>query len=175
MAIKLDGMSPPELISLINRAQVQLTTDLYIVAGERSEDPAAFIQCKVAVDNEVIDCELFEPWPLGPLKSLQDLLTLEGPVLPKDQRVRVRPPDYRLKEIIDVPSWLKLADVLGRASALRVSARSVRGADESTRPSDGRPRRSGTCRQSRTAAARASAASGWKCVRPRRSPRPAAG
>lgn len=45
-------------------------------------------------------------------RSLGDLLREDGPVLPGHQQRHVRTNAYRLRRIIDVQSWLKVADAL---------------------------------------------------------------
>ena len=87
-------------------------TDLYLVAGDHAGDPAGFIQGEVALEHEILERELFEPRPWREPLVLRDLLRDDGPMLPAEQIVAVRPDAYRLRRFIDVKAWLVVADAL---------------------------------------------------------------
>lgn len=81
---------------------------LYIVNDRGSSDESDFLQVRIDVDDEWTDRPLFSDWPHS-LRDLRDLIDSPGYELPVDKRTRVRPPTYRLVEIVDVKWFVQEA------------------------------------------------------------------
>lgn len=83
-------------------------TTLYLASDRSSADESDFLQVRIDVDDEWTDRPLFSDWPHS-LRDLRDLIDSPGYELPVDKRARVRPPAYRLVEIVDVKRFVQAA------------------------------------------------------------------
>lgn len=96
--------------------------DLHLVA-DHGGDQANFWQLFVHLQDERLDCELFNAHGLPPANERDLIMEAEGYELPEDQRVRLRPPSYALARAADIGRFLKLADQMDAQEKDRVRER----------------------------------------------------
>ncbi len=113
-----DGGSVAETCSRLDAgcyrlSQCQITT-LYFAAPGLTGEPSDFLQVEVDVEDEILDRELLagRTWPVPTTLEALQREADQGPQLPEAERVPVRPRNYRLRRIVDVEDWLKVADSL---------------------------------------------------------------
>lgn len=104
-------------------------TNLYVVVAGHSGDPSDFLQIEVAMEDETMDLELRPGQGWRKPRTLEELQREadQGPPLPDDERALLaRPRTYRLRRIVDVDAWLKVADALHDVSREEIRSRRYR-------------------------------------------------
>ena len=98
---------------------------LLLVHDRQNDNPADFVQVKVQVENEFVDCELFNPRdhyiPTNERELLQS--ATNGYPVPTVDRLRIRPCAYSLDAMVDVGIFVDEAEGLDRLERALVQRR----------------------------------------------------
>lgn len=102
--------------------------EIYFTLDRNNDNPADFVQVCVYVENEFLDCPLFESNLWSKPTNEKELLSEVGSgssSLPKDQLRRVRPSSYKLGQIVDVGLFVDEAEGLDQLERANIRARKL--------------------------------------------------